>query len=74
MRVTIDAKPKSLVIDTRETAVIAVDMQNDFGAEGGMFASKELPIEAARATIEPTARVLEEARAVGMTVVYLKME
>ena len=74
MRVTIDAKPKSLVIDPRETAVIAVDMQNDFGAEGGMFASKGLPIEAARATIEPTARVLEEARAVGMTVVYLKME
>lgn len=74
MRVTIDAKPEPLSIDPRETAVIAVDMQNDFGAEGGMFASKGLPIEATRATIEPTARVLEAARAAGMPVVYLKME
>jgi ureidoacrylate peracid hydrolase len=54
--------------------VVAVDMQNDFGAEGGMFAAKGLPIEAARATIAPTSRVLDAARAAGMTVVYLKME
>ena len=74
MYVTIDAKPEPLAVDPRETAVIAVDMQNDFGGEGGMFASKGLPIEAARATIEPTARVLDAARAGGMTVVYLKME
>jgi ureidoacrylate peracid hydrolase len=74
VRVTIDARPERLTIDPRETAVIAVDMQNDFGAEGGMFASKGLPIEAARATIEPTARVLAAARAAGMPVVYLKME
>src|SRR5437870_152865 len=39
-----------------------------------MFASKGLPIDAARATIEPTAQVLDAARAAGMTVVYLKME
>jgi hypothetical protein len=35
--VTIDAKPAPLTIDTAKTAVIVVDMQNDFGAEGGMF-------------------------------------
>jgi ureidoacrylate peracid hydrolase len=74
MLVTIEAKPEPFAIDPRETALIAVDMQNDFGAVGGMFASKGLPITAARATIEPTARVLAAARAAGMTVVYLKME
>jgi ureidoacrylate peracid hydrolase len=74
VRVTIDARPKPLTVELDQTAVIAVDMQNDFGAPGGMFASKGLPIEAARATIEPTVRVLEAARASGMTVVYLKME
>ncbi len=74
MDVTIAARPEPLTIDPSETAVIAVDMQNDFGAEGGMFASKGLPIEAARATIEPTALVFGAARAVGMTVVYLTME
>ena len=73
MHVTIEAKPEPLAIDPHETAVIAVDMQNDFGAEGGMFASKGLPIEAAHATIEPTARVLDAARMSDITVVYLKM-
>jgi ureidoacrylate peracid hydrolase len=74
MHVMIEAKPEPFGIDPPETAVIAVDMQNDFGAEGGMFASKGLPIDAARATIEPTAQVLDAARAAGMAVVYLKME
>ena len=74
MYLTIEAKPEPLAIDPRETAVIVVDMQNDFGTDGGLLASKGLPIEAARATIEPTARVLDAARAAGMTVVYLKME
>jgi ureidoacrylate peracid hydrolase len=74
VRVTIDARPQPLSVDPRETAVIAVDMQNDFGAEGGMFASNGLPIEAARATIAPTSHVLDAARTAGMTIVYLKME
>jgi ureidoacrylate peracid hydrolase len=74
VQVTVDAKPQPLVVDPRETAVVAVDMQNDFGAEGGMFAANGLPIEAARATIAPTSRVLDAARAAGMTIVYLKME
>jgi ureidoacrylate peracid hydrolase len=74
MQVVVDAKPERLALDPRAAAVIVVDMQNDFGAEGGMFASKGLPIEGARATIEPTQRVLESARRSGMTVVYLKME
>jgi ureidoacrylate peracid hydrolase len=74
VRVTIDSRPRPFSVDPRETAVIAVDMQNDFGAEGGMFAAKGLPIEAARATIAPTSRVLAAARAAGMTIVYLKME
>jgi len=74
VHVTIDARPQPLSVDPRETAVIAVDMQNDFGAHGGMFASNGLPIDAARATIAPTSRVLDAARTAGMTIVYLKME
>ena len=35
--VTIEAKPDALTIDISKTAVIVVDMQNDFGAKGGMF-------------------------------------
>jgi hypothetical protein len=33
--VTIGAKPAPIVIDTAQTAVVVVDMQNDFGAVFG---------------------------------------
>ena len=35
---SIEARPGPISIDPRETAVIVVDMQNDFGSEGGLFA------------------------------------
>lgn len=36
-RIIIPAQPEPMSIDTAKTAVIVVDMQNDFGAKGGMF-------------------------------------
>ncbi len=72
--VSVDARPGSLTIDPAATAVIVVDMQNDFGAEGGMFARAGIPIGGIKAVVEPTARVLAAARRSGMSVVYLKME
>lgn len=71
--VTIDAKPAPITIDTAKTAVIVVDMQNDFGAEGGMFHRAGIDISMIRAAVPPTARVIQGARDVGMKVVYLKM-
>ena len=62
-----------MAINPQHCAVIVVDMQNDFGAEGGMFALAGIDISGIRAVIEPTAGVLEAARRAGMTVVYLKM-
>ena len=35
--VSLDARPEPIAIDTASTAVIVVDMQNDFGAKGGVF-------------------------------------
>ena len=37
--VRLDARPGPVVLDLAKTAVIVVDMQNDFGAEGGMESS-----------------------------------
>ncbi len=71
--VSIEAQPNSLKIDPHRTAVIVVDMQNDFGSEGGMFARAGIDISAIRAAVAPTTRVLDMARRVGMQVVYLKM-
>jgi hypothetical protein len=35
--IRIDAKPEPINIEPSKTAVIVVDMQNDFGSKGGMF-------------------------------------
>jgi ureidoacrylate peracid hydrolase len=53
--------------------VLVIDMQNDFGAPGGMFARAGIDIGAIRAAVAPTARVLAAARAARMAIVYLKM-
>jgi ureidoacrylate peracid hydrolase len=74
MRLTITAKPEPFTFDPSDTAVIAVDLQNDFGAEGGYVHSFGVPLEGARATIEPIGRVLAAARSAGMPVVYTKVE
>jgi ureidoacrylate peracid hydrolase len=71
--VSIEAKPKPLVFNTRETAVLVVDMQNDFGAEGGMFHRAGIDISPIRAAVEPIARILDSARKDGIKIVYLKM-
>ncbi len=72
--VSIDARPDAFDIVPATTAVIVVDMQNDFGADGGMFQRAGIPIGGIKVVVEPTRRVLVAAREHGMPVVYLKME
>jgi ureidoacrylate peracid hydrolase len=69
----IDAKPEPIAIDTAETAVIVVDMQNDFGSKGGMFDRAGIDISMIQRAVAPTARVLAAARKAGIRIVYLKM-
>jgi ureidoacrylate peracid hydrolase len=73
MRFTIQARPAAVTFDAAHTAVIVVDMQNDFGSPEGMFGRAGIDLSGIRATIEPTQRVLAAARRVGMKVVFLKM-
>ena len=72
-QIVVDAKPEALAIDPAQSAVIVVDMQNDFGSNGGMFALAGIDISAIRNAIAPTARVLAAARRAGIGIVYLKM-
>lgn len=72
--VHIDAQPDPLRLDTATTAVLVVDMQNDFGAEGGMFNRAGIDIAPIRAAVAPTARVVRASRAAGLKIIYLKME
>jgi ureidoacrylate peracid hydrolase len=70
---TVDARPGPVSAACARTAVIVVDMQNDFAAAGGMFERAGIDISAIRAAIEPTAGVLAAARAAGVRIVFLKM-
>ncbi|MCA1707025.1 MAG: cysteine hydrolase [Actinobacteria bacterium] len=70
----VEARPDPLPLEPSSTAVVVVDMQNDFGAEGGMFDRAGIPISGIRSVVAPTARVLAAARAAGMQVVYLTMQ
>jgi ureidoacrylate peracid hydrolase len=70
--VLVDAKPDSISVDLGDTAVLVVDMQNDFGAKGGMFDLAGVDLSAIRSTVEPTARVLNSARSQGIPVIYIK--
>lgn len=70
---TIEAKPQAIAIDVARSAIIVVDMQNDFGADGGMFHRAGIDISMIRRAVAPTARALAAARASGIPVIYLKM-
>ena len=70
---TVDAKPEPITIDTAKTALIVVDMQNDFGSEGGMFQRAGIDISMIQAAVAPTAKVLASARREGIKIIYLKM-
>ena len=71
--VTLDAQPEGIMFDTAKTAVIVVDMQNDFGSEGGMFDRAGIDISGIQRAVAPTAKVLAAARAAGVRIIYLKM-
>ena len=71
--VAIEARPAAIAINTARTAVIVVDMQNDFGSKSGMFDRAGIDISGIQKAVAPTAHVLEVARNAGIEVVYLKM-
>ena len=60
--VVIEAQPTPLRIDTTQTAVLVIDMQNDFGAKGGMFDRAGIDLSMIQRAVGPTARVLAAAR------------
>jgi len=71
--ISIDAKPEPISIDPVRSAVLVVDMENDFAAKGGMFDRAGVDISGAQRAIAPTAKVLVAARQAGLKIIYLKM-
>ena len=71
--ILVDARPTPIAIDPDKTAVLVVDMQNDFGAKGGFFDRVGIDLADIQRVVAPTAKVLAAARRRGITIVYLKM-
>ncbi len=69
--VRIDAQPQPVAFDLARSALVVVDMQNDFCHPEGWFAQKGLGTRAARKPIPVIARLLPAWRAAGGTVVWL---
>jgi ureidoacrylate peracid hydrolase len=72
--IAIEARPESVAFDPRHTAVLVIDMQNDFGSPGGMFGRAGIDLGEIAAAAVATRPVLRAAREAGIPVVYLKME
>ncbi|MBV9882210.1 MAG: pyrimidine utilization protein B [Sphingomonadaceae bacterium] len=70
--VTLPARPEPIRVSADETAVIVIDMQNAYASPGGYLDLAGFDIGGAAAVIAQSAKVLETARAAGITVVYFQ--
>jgi len=71
-RVTLPARPESLSIDPRQSALIVVDMQNAYASKGGYLDLAGFDIGGAQAAVEAIATALRAARSAGMTIIYFQ--
>jgi len=67
----IAAEPQHITVDLRRSAIIIVDMQNDFCAPGGWADHLGADLTPDRAPIGPLQALLPALRAVGVPVVWL---
>ncbi len=70
-RRTIAAQPQDITLDSNRTAVIVVDMQNDFCAPGGWFHSKGNDLEPMRRPISRLNALLPALREDGVPVIWV---
>jgi len=70
---SLNTRSEPVTIDTAFTAVIVVDMQNDFGVKGGMFDRAGIDISGIQKAVAPISKVLDLARQCDIKIIYLKM-
>ncbi|MBI2906271.1 MAG: isochorismatase family protein [Chloroflexi bacterium] len=59
-------------VEPRHAALIVVDLQNDFCAEGGMVHKEGRDIRPAQAIVPRVVHLIDKAREAGVTVVYIQ--
>ena len=70
-KVCIDALPQDVVLDVNRSALIVVDMQNDFCASDGWIASMGIDVSAAQALTSPINRASSALRAHDAPVIWV---
>jgi nicotinamidase-related amidase len=68
---TVEAGPKLVTFDLARTAIVVVDMQNDFCHRDGWLAHIGVDVAPARAPIDPLRRLLPTLRRAGVPVIWL---
>ena len=70
-RLAVAAEPQDIVVDAAKSALVVVDMQNDFCTAGGWMDSRGIDIGPNRAPIAPLQAVVPAFRAAGMPVLWV---
>lgn len=65
------AKPQNLTVDAARSAMIVIDMQNDFCHPDGWLAHIGVDVSPARKPIKPLAKLLPALRRAGMPVIWV---
>jgi nicotinamidase-related amidase len=72
MPITVPAAPRPFVFDVKSTALVIIDMQHDFCSPGGYVDHSGADVSMLRRPINPIKAVLEDARKVGMAVIFTR--
>jgi len=67
----IDADPQNIVVDANKSALLIVDMQNDFCTKGGWIDSMGIDVSPNRRPIQPLKRLTKAFRAHAMPVIWV---
>jgi ureidoacrylate peracid hydrolase len=70
--ITLPARPEPLRLKASETAIIVVDMQNAYASKGGYLDIAGFDVSGAPPAIHGTRKVLDAARAAGVTVIFFQ--
>ena len=67
----LEAEPQNLVIDLSRSALVVVDMQNDFCEKGGYLDYRGIDVAPDRKPIEPIARTVPLLRSASVPIIWL---
>ncbi len=71
-KIRVEARPEPIEFAPAQTAVVVVDLQNGYASPGGYRSLIGQDVGPARKVIENSLRLLDAARAAGLTVIVLK--